>query len=75
MLFVSTRDSRHALGLAAALKRGIAPDGGLYVPERFPVARAADFHGAATLPAIAVRLLEPFFAGDVLAAELPAIVR
>ncbi|HXQ64267.1 MAG TPA: threonine synthase [Steroidobacteraceae bacterium] len=74
MQYVSTRDSGHAVGLSAALARGLAADGGLYVPERFPLARAADFDGAATLRAVAPRLLQPFFAGDALEPALPSIV-
>jgi len=74
MQFVSTRDPGHGVGLSAALAQGLAPDGGLYVPERFPVASPADFDGAATLPAVAPRLLRPFFAGDALALALPTIV-
>jgi threonine synthase len=75
MQYISTRDPGHAVGLSVALARGLAPDGGLYVPERFPVVRVTDFDGAATLPAVASRLLEPFFAGDPLAPALPAIVQ
>ena len=75
MRFVSTRDAREAATLSAALKAGIAPDGGLYVPERFPPLEAADFDRATTPTAVAGRFLAPFFAGDDLAPELPAIVR
>ena len=74
MRFVSTRDPSHAATLSAALRRGLAPDGGLYVPARFPRLVAADFGAAATLPALAPPFLAPFFAIDPLAAELPAIV-
>ncbi len=74
MRFVSTRDAGHSATLSAALKRGIAADGGLYVPERFPAASAADFGSAAELAAVAPRFLAPFFAGDALAPELAAIV-
>ena len=34
MRFQSTRDPSHAAGLGEAIARGLAPDGGLYVPER-----------------------------------------
>ena len=75
MRFLSTRDARLSASLSEALERGLAPDGGLYVPERFPACRVADFEDAATLAAVAPRFLAPFFADDALAAELPAIVR
>jgi threonine synthase len=74
MRYVSTRDAQLGATLSEALERGLAPDGGLYVPERFPTFRPADFDGATTLPAVAERLLAPFFAGDALAPHLHAIV-
>ncbi|MDY6068698.1 MAG: threonine synthase [Opitutales bacterium] len=36
MKFVSTRGSAAPLGFSAAVEEGLAPDGGLYVPETFP---------------------------------------
>ena len=75
MRFLSTRDAALTASLSEALKRGLAPDGGLYVPERFPVAAAGDFAGDDSLAEVATRFLAPFFAGDALAPELPAIAR
>jgi len=75
MRFQSTRDASHQASLSEAIRRGIAPDGGLYVPERFPSFRPQDFDGAESLQEVAERLLAPFFAGDVLAPELTDIVR
>jgi threonine synthase len=74
MQYVSTRTAVEVASLSTALARGLAPDGGLYVPERFPLSTGADFAGLASLPAIATRLLAPFFASDTLAPELTAIV-
>ncbi len=74
MRYVSTRDAASRVPLSVALARGIAPDGGLYVPEAFPALAAGAFEGAVELPAVARRLLEPFFAGDALAPALPAIL-
>ncbi|UXI69795.1 threonine synthase [Tahibacter amnicola] len=73
MKFVSTRGSTAPTGLGAAIAAGLAPDGGLYVPAVLPQLSTADFAGADTLPAIATRLLTPFFAGDPLASDLDAI--
>jgi threonine synthase len=73
MRFVSTRGQAPALGLSDALRQGLAADGGLYVPESSPTLTAAAFAGLESLPEIATRLLEPFFAGDLLAPELPSI--
>jgi len=36
MRFISTRNASPVAGFSEALKRGLAPDGGLYVPERWP---------------------------------------
>jgi threonine synthase len=74
MRFVSTRDAGLTATLSEAIRQGLAPDGGLYVPERFPAFRPTDFDGAATLAEVAERLLAPFFAGDVLAERLKEIV-
>jgi threonine synthase len=74
MLFASTRDERLTATLSDAIRHGIAPDGGLYVPQRFPRFRPDDFDGAESLPEIAERLLAPYFAGDPLAGKLTEIV-
>lgn len=74
MRFYSTRNSTETLTLSEALARGIAPDGGLYVPDAFPSLSVADFDGLSGLPAVARRFLAPFFAGDALESELDAIV-
>jgi threonine synthase len=75
MKYASTRGNAPALGLSAAIAAGLAPDGGLYVPQSLPKFTAQDFNGYDNLPAVAVRLLAPFFADDALAADLPAICR
>ena len=75
MKFVSTRGQTVPTALSAALAAGLAPDGGLYVPERLPKFDIADFAGTESLSDIGARLLAPFFEGDVLADELPAICR
>lgn len=72
MNVVSTRGQAPAVSMSAALAAGLAPDGGLYVPERLPRFAPDDFVDD-DLPAIAARLLQPFFAGDALAGDLPSI--
>ena len=74
MRFISTRDARASNSLSGALTRGLAPDGGLYVPEQFPTVSAADFDGCHGLPEVALRFLTPFAAGGELSSALPAIV-
>ena len=73
MQFISTRTPEHAATLSQALVRGLAPDGGLYVPERFPLLNAADFDGLTKMVAVAPCFLAPFFEDDPLGAELSAI--
>ena len=75
MHYVSTRDPQHRVTLSQALARGIAPDGGLYVPEEFPHFTPGRFEGLEELSDIGERLLVPFFADDPLASELGAICR
>jgi len=58
--YVSTRaPDGDRVDLAAALRRGLAPDGGLYVPERVP-AIVGDWRSAGSLADAAVRVLGPF---------------
>jgi threonine synthase len=71
--FVSTRGQSAAAGFSAAVAAGLAPDGGLYVPETLPRLAVGDFSGCATLDEVGARLLAPFLDGDRLSDELPAI--
>jgi threonine synthase len=73
MIYTSTRDGTPPTSLSAALVAGLAPDGGLYVPVLLPRLSIDDFDGAASLAEVGTCLLAPFFDGDALAAELPAI--
>lgn len=73
--YVSTRNPEHRAPLGEAIARGIAPDGGLYVPEHFPHFVPRQFEGDTELPQIGARLLAPFADGDPLAASLNEICR
>ena len=75
MNYSSTRGHAIPVSLSRALAAGLAPDGGLYVPEALPFFRVGDFDGAMDLPQVAARLLQPFFAGDPLADVLDDICR
>lgn len=75
MRFRSTRHESPRVHVSDAIERGLAPDGGLYVPERFPARRPEEFDGLEQVPEIAARSLAPFFEGDPLADELEAICR
>ncbi|PSQ69932.1 MAG: threonine synthase [Bacteroidetes bacterium QH_2_64_26] len=70
---MSTRSPDHRVSLSTALQDGLAPDGGLYVPERFPDLGPEAFEGCVTIEATAEQLLRPFAEDDPLAESLPAI--
>ncbi len=72
MRYKSTRDPSHAVGLGEAIARGLAPDGGLYVPEALPALDVSGFAGSASLADLASQMLRPFAEGDVMAGLLPA---
>ena len=69
----STRGAAPAVPISQAIAAGLAPDGGLYVPEQLPRIDPAAFDPHDTLADTAATLLTPFFAGDALADALPAI--
>ena len=73
MRFVSTRGDA-SVGLDEALVKGIADDGGLFVPVDLPTFSATDFDDAHTIPEIAAVLLRPFFSDSSLTDELEAIL-
>ena len=69
----STRGVNPAVPIGQAITAGLAPDGGLYVPDALPRIDPAAFATHGTLADTATTLLTPFFAGDALARALPAI--
>jgi len=70
---LSTRGQAPAVSLGEAIAAGLAPDGGLYVPERLPRVDPSAFDPDDDLAATATTLLAPFFDDGVLAGSLPAI--
>lgn len=72
---LSTRGHAPIVSIADAIAAGLAPDGGLYMPETWPAFTPAQFDGADTLANVATRFLAPFFAGGALADALPGICR
>ena len=72
MQFFSTRGSG-PVTLDEALVRGIAEDGGLFLPETLPAFQASDFDGATDLAAVAAIMMRPFFEGSRLAGDLDAV--
>ena len=72
MRFVSTRGGAAASCFSEAIVHGLAPDGGLYVPEAFPQFDP-DRLPADRFAPMAARILAPFFSGDPLESQLEAI--
>jgi threonine synthase len=73
MNFISTRNNAPTASLSQAIAAGLAPDGGLYVPQAMPASRKLE--AGDSLADTAVQLIAPFFEGDALEEELPAVCR
>jgi threonine synthase len=77
MRFVTTRGRAPAVSLTQALFDGLAPDGGLYVPERIDPWQREDI---ARLPSLSLadigtRVLQRFAAGEIDPAAVADVVR
>ncbi|HEU0045703.1 threonine synthase [Sphingomonas sp.] len=72
MRYVSTRGAAPALDFAQATLAGLAPDGGLYVPDAWPRWSQDEIAALAGLsyPQTAARVLAPFVADSIPADEL-----
>jgi threonine synthase len=79
MNFVSTRGKAPTIGIRAAIEAGLAPDGGLYVPEKMPVLPSLPEPSKDPVKGVAAfgaAVLAPFFADDPsLSRALPGICR
>jgi threonine synthase len=73
MRFVSTRGESPAVPYSEAALQGLAPDGGLYVPETWPASDIDALDARAPLVELAAEILRPFLAGDELEPELSDI--
>ncbi|MGG6463661.1 threonine synthase [Solilutibacter silvestris] len=71
MKFVSTRGGIAPTSLDVALAAGLAPDGGLYVPEQIP--QLSLQHAGATLADTATAVLAPWFAESKLRSSLAGL--
>ncbi|HEY7610109.1 MAG TPA: threonine synthase [Alphaproteobacteria bacterium] len=73
--YISTRDRAPALGFEDVLLAGLARDGGLYVPERWPAWSPGDLKALRGLgyAALAARVMQPFVGRAVAEGELAAM--
>ncbi len=74
MRYFSTRGA-DPVTLDDALRKGIADDGGLFLPEQLPEFAPADFETAASAASVAEVLLRPFFEGSTLVDSLQDILQ
>lgn len=65
MKFISTRGKSPSVSAAEAIRRGLAPDGGLYVPDSIPVFSASELEALLALPyaELSAAVLERFLPG------------
>ncbi|HKL57269.1 MAG TPA: pyridoxal-phosphate dependent enzyme, partial [Sphaerochaeta sp.] len=73
MKFVSTRNASVHVSASEAILQGLAPDGGLYVPESFPSLALVNIHEISSYPELAFEVLSPFFEDDILKDDLAEI--
>lgn len=73
MNYVSTRGAGPA-SLDEALRKGIASDGGLFLPDKLPSFDISDFDTGESIPEVAAILLRPFFAGSELLGDIDQIL-
>jgi threonine synthase len=76
MLHVSTRGEAPAIGFTDALLAGLARDGGLYLPERWPALAPETIAGFAGRPyaEVAKAVLGPLVDGDIAAPDLGRMI-
>lgn len=74
MRYVSTRGGAEPQGFFDVLLGGLAPDGGLYLPERWPQLPPLDRLRARPYAEVAAEVMWPFVAGEFERAEFDALV-
>lgn len=76
MKYISTRGQSPAQNFEQVLLTGLAPDGGLYVPESMPTFTHAEIAGWRDLsyPDLAMKVIAPFVDGEIPEADLKEII-
>ena len=77
MRYVSTRGEAPSLDFVDVMLAGLARDGGLYVPERWPVLDRASIEGFAGKPyaEVVVEVIRPFVGDGITQADLARMTR
>lgn len=73
MRYCSTRGAAPELGFSDTVLAGLAPDGGLYVPKRWPSLPTVDFR--ADYAAVAAAVMAPFIDGEISADDMLSMCR
>lgn len=76
MKYVSTRGTAPELGFEDVLLTGLARDGGLYLPDQWPLFGQSEIARMAGKPyqAVALEIMRPFIGGEISDAELEDII-
>jgi threonine synthase len=74
--YISTRGGCSDYGFKQVLLTGLAPDGGLFVPEQLPNFSAEDMESWKQLsyPELALKIISPFVADEIPEADLSRII-
>ena len=73
--YISTRNGSCAVSFQEALLSGLAPDGGLYVPDTIPRLEHTEWRQASSFSNLAYRLLRPYLADEVPDSVLKTVTR
>ena len=76
MNYISTRGNSPSVGFEEAVLTGLAPDGGLYIPQTLPQVSLQQLEAWATLSyqELAFEVIKPFVAGAVPDADLKTMI-
>ena len=76
MRYISTRGQSPALGFEEAMLTGLAPDGGLYVPETLPSFDTQEIAAMSGMryQDLAFKVMQPFVAGEIPDADLMGLI-
>ena len=75
MQYFSTKNKCAAVSFKKALFKGLAPDGGLYLPESIPEFDLEFFKSGLSYPELACKMIDPYVSGDISTADLEQITK
>ena len=75
MQYFSTKKKCAAVSFKEALFKGLAPDGGLYLPESIPEFDLEFFKSGLSYPELACEMIDPYVSGDISTADLEQITK